>query len=227
MSDFVTFVTALSRNLFAILDGTFVAMGGCEFLASMEGELMSTNLKGKKIAILVADGFEQVELTGPKEALEAAGAEIEIVSPAEGEVQGWNHDEKADLFPVDMPLNLARSDDYDALVLPGGVRNPDQLRMSTRAVEFVDGFFATGKPVAAICHAPWLLIETEVIKGRNITSWPSLKSDLINAGAHWVDRQVVVDNGLITSRKPQDIPAFNKKMIEEFAEGRHSRQRAA
>ncbi|HEY0729399.1 MAG TPA: type 1 glutamine amidotransferase domain-containing protein [Pyrinomonadaceae bacterium] len=188
---------------------------------------MSTNLKGKKIAILVADGFEQVELTGPKEALEAAGAEIEIVSPAEGEVQGWNHDEKADLFPVDMPLNLARSDDYDALVLPGGVRNPDQLRMSTRAVEFVDGFFATGKPVAAICHAPWLLIETEVIKGRNITSWPSLKSDLINAGAHWVDRQVVVDNGLITSRKPQDIPAFNKKMIEEFAEGRHSRQRAA
>lgn len=188
---------------------------------------MSTNLKGKKIAILVADGFEQVELTGPKEALEAAGAEIEIVSPAEGEVQGWNHDDKADLFPVDMPLNLARSDDYDALVLPGGVRNPDQLRMSTRAVEFVDGFFATGKPVAAICHAPWLLIETEVIKGRNITSWPSLKSDLINAGAHWVDRQVVVDNGLITSRKPQDIPAFNKKMIEEFAEGRHSRQRAA
>lgn len=188
---------------------------------------MSNTLKGKKIAILVADGFEQIELTGPKEALEAAGAEIEIVSPAEGEVQGWNHDEKADLFPVDMPLNLARSDDYDGLLLPGGVRNPDQLRMSTRAVEFVDGFFATGKPVAAICHAPWLLIETEVIKGRNITSWPSLKSDLINAGAHWVDRQVVVDNGLITSRKPQDIPAFNKKMIEEFAEGRHSRQQAA
>ena len=188
---------------------------------------MSGTLKGKKIAILVADGFEQVELTGPKEALEEAGAEIEIVSPADGEVQGWNHDEKADRFPVDMPLNLARSDDYDALVLPGGVRNPDQLRMSTRAVEFVDGFFATGKPVAAICHAPWLLIETEVIKGRNITSWPSLKSDLVNAGAHWVDRQVVVDNGLITSRKPQDIPAFNKKMIEEFAEGRHSRQQAA
>ena len=188
---------------------------------------MGSNLKGKKIAILVADGFEQVELTGPKEALEAAGAEIEIVSPAEGEVQGWNHDEKADRFSVDMPLNLARSDDYDGLVLPGGVRNPDQLRMSTRAVEFVDGFFATGKPVAAICHAPWLLIETEVIKGKNITSWPSLKSDLMNAGAHWVDREVVVDHGLITSRKPQDIPAFNKKMIEEFAEGRHSRQRAA
>lgn len=188
---------------------------------------MGSSLKGKKIAILVADGFEQVELTGPKEALEAAGAETEIVSPADGEVQGWNHDEKADNFPVDMPLNLARSDDYDGLVLPGGVRNPDQLRMLTRAVEFVDGFFATGKPVAAICHAPWLLIETEVIKGRNITSWPSLKSDLINAGARWVDREVVVDNGLITSRKPQDIPAFNKKMIEEFAEARHARQRAA
>lgn len=188
---------------------------------------MANSLKGKKIAILVADGFEQVELTGPKEALEAEGAEIEIVSPAEGEVQGWNHDEKADLFPVDMPLNLARSDDYHALLLPGGVRNPDQLRMSTRAVEFVDGFFATGKPVAAICHAPWLLIETEAIRGRTITSWPSLKTDLINAGAHWVDRPVVVDNGLITSRKPQDIPAFNKKMIEEFAEGRHAGRQAA
>jgi protease I len=188
---------------------------------------MGNDLKGKKIAILVADGFEQVELTGPREALEAAGAEIEIVSPADGEVQGWNHDDKADRFPVGMPLNLARSDDYDALVLPGGVRNPDQLRMSTRAVEFVDGFFATGKPVAAICHAPWLLIETEVLKGKNITSWPSLKSDLMNAGAHWVDRDVVVDNGLITSRKPQDIPAFNKKMIEEFAEGRHTRRQAA
>ena len=188
---------------------------------------MGNSLKGKKVAILVADGFEQVELTGPKEALEAAGAEIEIVSPAEGEVQGWNHDEKGDSFPVDMPLNLARSDDYDALLLPGGVRNPDQLRTMTRAVEFVDGFIATGKPVAAICHAPWLLIETEWVKGKTLTSWPSLKSDLLHAGAHWVDRDVVVDHGLITSRKPADIPAFNKKVIEEFAEGRHSRQRAA
>jgi protease I len=188
---------------------------------------MGSTLKGKKVAILVADGFEQEELTSPKEALEAAGAEIEIVSPAEGEVQGWNHDEKADTFPVDMPLNLARSDDYDALLLPGGVRNPDQLRMLTRAIEFVDGFFATGKPVAAICHAPWLLIETNVIRGKTITSWPSLKTDLMNAGAEWVDRQVVVDDGLVTSRKPADIPVFNMKMIEEFAQGRHSRQRAA
>jgi protease I len=188
---------------------------------------MHGRLKGKKVAILVADGFEQVELTEPKKALEDAGAITEIVSPAEAEVQGWNHDEKADLFPVDMPLTRARSDDYDALLLPGGVRNPDQLRTMMRAVEFIDGFFATGKPVAAICHAPWTLIDSEKVRGRTITSWPSLKSDLINAGARWVDREVVVDNGLITSRKPADIPAFNKKMIEEFAEGRHSRQRAA
>ena len=185
------------------------------------------NLKGKKVAILVADGFEQVELTEPKKALEAAGAMTEIVSPAENEVQGWNHDDKADLFTVDMPLKRARSDDYDALLLPGGVRNPDQLRMMMRAVEFIDGFFATGKPVAAICHAPWTLIDAEIVKGRTITSWPSLKKDLINAGAHWVDREVVVDNGLITSRKPADIPAFNKKMIEEFSNGRQARPKAA
>jgi len=188
---------------------------------------MEPSLKGKKVAILVADGFEQVELTEPKQALEAAGAATEIVSPANNEVQGWNHDEKADLFTVDMPLNRARSDDYDALLLPGGVRNPDQLRMLTRAVEFVDGFFAAGKPVAAICHAPWTLIESEVVKGRKITSWPSLKTDLSNAGAEWVDREVVVDNGLVTSRKPADIPAFNQKMIQEFAKDRYARRRAA
>jgi protease I len=188
---------------------------------------MEKKLRGKKVAILVADGFEQVELTEPKKALEEAGAITEIVSPAESQVQGWNHDDKGDLFSVDMPLKLARSDDYDALLLPGGVRNPDQLRMLMRAVEFIDGFFATGKPVAAICHAPWTLIDSEKVKGRTITSWPSLKSDLINAGARWVDREVVVDNGLITSRKPADIPAFNKKMIEEFAQSRYSRQRAA
>lgn len=188
---------------------------------------MESKLKGKKVAILVADGFEQVELTEPRKALEAAGATTEIVSPAEGEVQGWNHDEKADLFSVDMPLKLARSDDYDALLLPGGVRNPDQLRMSTRAVEFLDGFFATGKPVAAICHAPWMLIESGMVKGRKLTSWPSLKTDLGNAGAEWVDREVVVDRGLVTSRKPADIPAFNQKMVEEFAAQRYARQRAA
>ena len=188
---------------------------------------MESKLKGKKVAILVADGFEQVELTEPRKALEAAGAITEIVSPADGEVQGWNHDEKADLFSVDMPLKRARSDDYDALLLPGGVRNPDQLRMSTRAVEFLDGFFATGKPVAAICHAPWMLIESGMVKGRKLTSWPSLKTDLANAGAEWVDREVVVDRGLVTSRKPADIPAFNQKMVEEFAAQRYAKQRAA
>lgn len=188
---------------------------------------MEKRLEGKKVAILVADGFEQIELTEPRKALEAAGATTEIVSPAENEVQGWNHDEKADLFSVDMPLKRARSDDYDALLLPGGVKNPDQLRVLTRAVEFVDGFFATGKPVAAICHAPWTLIDAEVVKGRKMTSWPSLKTDLVNAGADWVDREVVVDHGLVTSRKPADIPAFNQKMIEEFAEQRYARRRAA
>jgi protease I len=185
---------------------------------------MEKRLDGKKVAILVADGFEQVELTAPKEALEAAGATTEIVSPADHDVQGWNHDEKADMFHVDMPLNRARSDDYDALLLPGGVRNPDHLRQLTRALEFVDGFFATGKPVAAICHAPWTLIEAGVVDGRKITSWPSLKTDLQNAGANWVDRDVVVDKGLVSSRKPADLPVFNKKMIEEFAEGRSQRR---
>jgi deglycase len=185
---------------------------------------MDRRLDGKKIAILVADGFEQVELTEPKAALEAAGATTEIVSPANGEVQGWNHDEKAESFHVDMPLDRARSDDYDALLLPGGVRNPDQLRQLTRALEFVDGFFVTGKPVAAICHAPWTLIEAGVVDGRKMTSWPSLKTDLRNAGATWVDRDVVVDKGLISSRKPADIPAFNKKMIEEFERGRQRRK---
>jgi deglycase len=188
---------------------------------------MAKRLDGKKVAILVADGFEQVEMTEPRKALEAAGAKTEIVSPADEEVRGWNHDEKADAFPVDVPLNKARSDDYDALLLPGGVRNPDQLRMLTRAVEFTDGFFAAGKPVAAICHAPWTLIEAGVVKGKTLTSWPSLKTDLKNAGANWVDRAVVVDSGLVTSRKPDDIPAFNKKMIEEFAEGTQPGKRQA
>jgi protease I len=198
-----------------------------KFGGDEEEPLMEKRLEGKKVAILVADGFEQVELTEPKKALEAAGAKIEIVSPADNNVQGWNHDEKGELFSVDMPLKRARSDDYDALLLPGGVRNPDQLRGLTRAVEFVDGFFAAGKPVAAICHAPWMLIEAGVVKGRRITSWPSLKTDLMNAGAEWVDREVVVDRGLVTSRKPADIPAFNQKMVEEFAANRYSRQRAA
>jgi deglycase len=188
---------------------------------------MGDKLQGIKVAILVADGFEQIELTDPKKALEEAGAETAIVSPAEGQVQGWNHDEKADQFVVDEPLQHARSDDYDALLLPGGVRNPDQLRTMVRAIEFVRGFFVAGKPVAAICHAPWTLIDAEVVEGRKITSWPSLKTDLKNAKANWVDEAVVTDNRLVTSRKPDDIPAFNKKMIDEFAARRHQTQRAA
>ena len=188
---------------------------------------MAKNLNGKKVAILVADGFEQVEMTEPKKALEEAGAQTEIVSPVKGEVQGWNHFDKADKFTVDVPLDSADAQNYDALLLPGGVANPDQLRMNPAAVYFVKQFFEAGKPVAAICHGPWTLIEAEVVRGRTITSWPSLKTDLRNAGAKWVDQEVVTDGGLVTSRNPQDIPAFNRKMIEEFGEGRHDRQRKA
>ena len=181
----------------------------------------STSLKGKKVAILVAEGFEQVELTEPKKALEAAGAETRIVSPAKGQVQGWKHFDKADRFTVDVPLDTAQARDFDALLLPGGVANPDQLRMLPKAVAFVREFFDAGKPVAAICHGLWPLIDAGVVRGRKVTSWPSLKMDLQNAGAEWTDQEVVTHNGLVTSRKPDDIPAFNQKMIEEFAEGVH------
>jgi protease I len=188
---------------------------------------MPQNLENLKVAVLVADGFEQREMTEPREALDNAGAVTQIVSPATGEVQGWNHYDKADTFSVDVPLREARADDFDALLLPGGVANPDQLRMKPEAVRFVKDFFDAGKPVAVICHGPWTLIEAGVVRGRKITSWPSVKTDLINAGADWVDEAVVVDNGLVSSRKPDDIPAFNQKMIEEFAEGQHRGRRAA
>jgi protease I len=181
----------------------------------------STSLKGKKVAILVAEGFEQIELTEPKQALDQAGAETRIVSPKAGRVQGWNHFDKADEFDVDVPLAQASARDFDALLLPGGVANPDQLRVDTKAVAFVREFFEAGKPVAAICHGLWPLIDAGVIRGRKVTSWPSLKMDLQNAGAEWSDQEVVTDHGLVTSRKPDDIPAFNRKMIEEFAEGVH------
>jgi protease I len=180
------------------------------------------SLNGMKVAILVAEGFEQAELTGPKQALDEAGAQTRIVSPAKGEVQGWKHFDKADKFKVDVPLDQADAAEFDALVLPGGVANPDQLRTIPKAVQFVRAFFDAGKPAAVICHGPWTLIEAGVVKGRTVTSWPSLKTDLMNAGAKWVDQEVVVDNGLVTSRKPDDIPAFNRKMLEEFAEGRHT-----
>jgi protease I len=179
---------------------------------------MST-LSGLKVAILVADGFEQVEMTEPRKALQDAGAETRIVSPAKNEVQGWNHFDKADKFKVDVPLNDADANDFGALLLPGGVANPDQLRMLPPAVEFVRSFFDAGKPVAVICHGPWTLIDAGVVKGRAITSWPSVKTDLINAGAKWTDQEVVVEPGLVSSRKPDDIPAFNRKMVEEFAKG--------
>ncbi len=188
---------------------------------------MPQDLNNLKVAILVTEGFEQVELTEPRQALDDAGAKTSIVSPDAGEVQGWNHFDKGDKFPVDLPLNAASAGDFDALLLPGGVANPDQLRMKPEAVQFIKDFFDAGKPVAVICHGPWTLIEAGVVNGRKITSWPSLKTDLINAGAEWVDEEVVVDNGLVSSRKPQDIPAFNRKMIEEFAEGIHRGQRAA
>ncbi|MGN6725362.1 MAG: type 1 glutamine amidotransferase domain-containing protein [Tepidisphaeraceae bacterium] len=182
---------------------------------------MATQLKDKRIAILVDNGFEQVELTEPRKALQDAGAKTVLISPTEGRVQGFNHDDPADKLPVDLVLKQAKADDYDALVLPGGVANPDKLRMNTAAVAFVKAFVDAGKPIAAICHGPWTLIEAGAVKGRKMTSWPSLKTDLKNAGANWVDQEVVVDHGLVTSRKPDDIPAFNRKMIEEFAEGNH------
>ena len=186
------------------------------------GSVDNTSLKGKRVAILVAEGFEQVELTDPRKALDDAGAETRIVSPAKGEVQGWKHFDKADRFPVDVPLANAEAREFDALLLPGGVANPDQLRIIPEAVAFVRQFFEAGKPVAAICHGLWPLIDAGVVRGRKVTSWPSLRTDLQNAGANWVDQEVVTDNGLVTSRKPDDIPAFNRKMIEEFAEGVHT-----
>ncbi len=189
---------------------------------------MEKSLDGKRVAVLVADGFEQSELDGPVEALETAGAEVLVVSPAEeGWVQAWQHFDLGYLYEVDVPLAEADAAEFDALLLPGGVANPDQLRMQPEAVAFIRAFFDAGKPVAAICHAPWTLIEAGVVKGRTMTSWPSVKTDLVNAGANWVDQEVVVDNGLVTSRKPDDIPAFNEKMLEEFAEGTHRAQSAA
>jgi len=184
---------------------------------------MADELTDKRIAALVDDGFEEVELTKPKKALEEAGATVDVVSPKSGSVKGWQHTDWGDKIDVDLVLPDARPDDYDALLLPGGVMNPDRLRMNPQAVQFVKAFVESGKPIAAICHGPWTLIEAGGVRGRTMTSWPSLQSDLRNAGATWVDREVVVDQGLVTSRKPDDIPAFNAKMIEEFAEGRHDR----
>jgi len=179
-------------------------------------------LTGKKVAILTESGFEEVELTSPKKALEDAGAEVEIVSPQKEKVKAWAHDHWSIELPVDVNVEDADFNNYDALMIPGGVLNPDKMRVNDDCVEFAQHFLQEGKPVAAICHGPQLLIETGMLEGRNMTSYPSIKTDLTNAGAIWTDREVIVDNGLVTSRSPKDLEAFNKKMIEEIKEGKHS-----
>ena len=189
---------------------------------------MSEEIQGKRVAFLVAnEGIEQVELTAPWEAVEGAGGEPELVAPESGQAQAMNHLDKADSFDVDRTVAEADPDDYDALVLPGGVANPDVLRTTPEAVEFARAFFEAGKPVAAICHAPWTLIEAGVVDGRTLTSWPSLRTDIRNAGGNWVDEEVHVDSGLVTSRRPDDLEAFCAKAIEEIAEGVHAEQREA
>lgn len=186
---------------------------------------MKQNLTGKKIAILVADGFEESELKAPRAALDEQGATTCVISPKLDEVKSWSGSAFGQPVRVDRPLDAASADEFDALLLPGGVMNPDQLRLESRAVDFVRSFFEAGKPVAAICHGPQLLIEADVVTDRKLTSYPSLRTDLINAGAEWVDEPVVVDQGLVTSRTPDDLPHFNRKMVEEFAEGVHAGQR--
>ncbi|HTE44882.1 MAG TPA: type 1 glutamine amidotransferase domain-containing protein [Gemmatimonadaceae bacterium] len=188
---------------------------------------MERAIQGKRVAILATDGVERVELIDPRKALDAAGATTTVVSPKNGSIKGWEHDHWGDDISVDLPLAQARADNFDALMLPGGVMNPDHLRQDKSAVEFVRSFFEAGKPVAAICHGPWMLVEAGVVQGKTLTSWPSLKTDIRNAGGDWVDREVVTDEGLVTSRKPDDLPAFNRKMIEEFGEGIHEGQRMA
>ena len=184
-------------------------------------------LDGKRIAFLATDGVEQVELTEPRKAVEQEGAETELISLEEGQIQGFEHLDKSDKFDVDRAVKDADASDYDGLVLPGGVANPDFLRTDEDAVQFVRAFFEAGKPVGAICHGPWTLVEADVVRDLTLTSWPSLKTDIRNAGGNWVDEEVHVDKGLTTSRKPDDIPAFNDKIVEEFCEGRHEQLAAA
>jgi protease I len=185
---------------------------------------MTTRLDGKRLAVLATDGFEQVELTRPIEAAREAGATVEIVSMKPGEIQGVQGDDKGDRFPVDRTTDTVNPDDYDALLIPGGTKSPDRLRADERAVRFVREFVMSGKPVASICHGPWMLVEADVVRGRTLTSWPTLKTDIRNAGGTWVDEEVRVDQGIVTSRKPDDLDAFCAKMIEEIAEGVHERR---
>lgn len=184
------------------------------------------DVSGKKVAILVADNFEQVEMTQPRKALDQAGVATFLVSPVEGEVKGVHHDQPGDSFKVDTPLDQARESDFDALLIPGGLLSPDTLRANPKAVSLVKEFFNSGKPIFAICHGPWLLAEAGIVKGKNLTSYNSIKTDMINAGANWVDKEVVVDQGVVTSRNPDDIPAFNDKVLEELGEGKHERRAA-
>jgi protease I len=186
---------------------------------------VANKLQGKRVAFLATDMVEQVELTEPWQAVKDEGAEVELVSLEDGEIQGFNHYDKADTFKVDRTVEEAQAGDYDALVIPGGVGNPDTMRMDENAVQFVRDFFEQGKPVGVICHGPWMLVEAGVVRGRKVTSWPSLETDIRNAGGDWVDEEVVVDQGLVTSRQPDDLPAFTKKMVEEFAEGKHEAQK--
>ncbi len=185
---------------------------------------MENKLAGKKVAIVVTNGFEESEFIAPVEALKGEGAQVEVIALTKDPVRSWTNKNWGKEFPVDKAIDDVDAHDYDALVLPGGVMNPDKLRMNQEVINFVGGFFDAEKPIAAICHGPWTLIETGELKGKRVTSYPSLKTDLINAGAHWEDSEVVVDNGLVTSRKPDDLPAFCKKMIEEIAEGTHEEQ---
>ncbi len=187
---------------------------------------MADELKGKRIAFLMAnEGVEQVEYFEPRTAVEEAGGEVEVISTESGQVQGFEHLDKAEIWDVDKTTAEANAGDYDGVVMPGGVANPDRLRTDKDAVRFLREFFAAGKPVGAICHAPWMLVEADVVDGRKVTSYPSVQTDIRNAGGNWVDEEVVVDSGLVTSRKPDDIPAFNSKIVEEFAEGVHNEQR--
>jgi len=183
--------------------------------------MMTAELSGRRVAILATDGVEESELTEPRKAVEAAGAHTELISLQAGEIQAVVHGEKSGLYPVDLTVSDASPDTYDALLLPGGVANPDRLRTDERAVAFVRAFVDDGKPIGAICHGPWMLVEADAVRGRTVTSWPSLRTDLVNAGASWVDEEVHTDRGMVTSRRPDDLPAFSAKVIEEFAEGRH------
>jgi protease I len=187
---------------------------------------MDAKLQGKKIAIVATDGFEQVELTEPKKALEEAGATVHVISPKSGQIKGWKFTDWGENTKVDRTLDEAKPTEYDGLVLPGGQINPDKLRIEPKAVAFVTDFFNSGKPIGAICHGPWMLVEAGVLKKRTLTSWPSIRTDIRNAGGHWVDEEVVTDENLTTSRKPDDLPAFNQRLIREFSQGKPSQKYA-